>query len=420
MKISVIIPVLNKWELSRACLESLREHTPDAVAELEVLLVDNASTDATPTEAPKLGAALFGAGFVYLPQPVNRNFSASCNIGARAASGELLFFLNNDTLLTSGWLPPLLQALSLGSAAALGPLLLYPSFAGRKDRVQHLGVVFTPQMHPQHFYEGFPAHHPLSSKSRDLQVITGAALLIKRSLFLDLGAFDEDFINGGEDVEFGLRLRKAGYLSKVEPASIIYHLSSQTPGIRSHAEHNAKVLKEKALSLIMPDMARMGMADGYTFELGSRLHGHFELPARRLELLNGLYERESGEAALLDLLDQEPLWHKGYELLADIQEEDDRLQDAADTLYLSLRFKDNLRLAHRLRELAQKTRHSKYHVFASDIVKWYVPENFSGLRAAAEFMHDFCQRVGMSPEKSAYERWLAKEREYAALYGLSL
>lgn len=102
MKTSIIIPVLNKWELTKACLESLRAHTSAADGEIEVILIDNASKDATPLEAPALGQAFFGAGFVYLPQSVNRNFSASCNIGARAATGDLLFFLNNDTMLTPG------------------------------------------------------------------------------------------------------------------------------------------------------------------------------------------------------------------------------------------------------------------------------------------------------------------------------
>lgn len=411
MNTSVIIPVLNKWDLTRACLESLRARTPAADGEIEVILVDNASSDATPAEAPALGGALFGAGFVYLPQPVNRNFSASCNIGARAATGETLFFLNNDTLLTPGWLPPLLKELGApGGPSLVGPLLLYPELAGRPDRVQHLGIAFDPQLRAKHLYEGFPAGHPLCARHRRFQAITGAALLIGRETFLACGLFDEDFINGGEDVELGLRLGKAGLVSKVAHESVVYHLSGQTPGIHAHAEHNAKMLRAKAAGCIVPDMLRFAQEDGYAFRLGPSLAGYFAPPDGRAA------PDVRSPAAITEFLEREPLWYAGYELLADAREAAGDPWGAADSVFMSLRFREDPVQAARLLALARKTRHSRYAAYAGKILAWYRPQNFAHVLKQAEWMRQFCMGAGRDGEAGLYADWLAKKEEYRKLY----
>lgn len=153
---SAIIPVFNKWELTRACLESLRQNTPGA--DFAVIVVYNASSDATATDCLPLGQALFPGRFRYLRFAANRNFGPACNAGAQAADSPLLFFLNNDTLLEPGWLPPLLRALDLDArTGAVGPLLCYPHDPRLGVRVQHLGIAVGPQLYPSHLYEYFPA-----------------------------------------------------------------------------------------------------------------------------------------------------------------------------------------------------------------------------------------------------------------------
>lgn len=419
MKTSVVIPVLNKWALTRACLESLRAHT---AGEIEVLLVDNASSDATPAEAPALGRGLFGAGFVYLPQPVNRNFAAACNLGARAATGDLLFFLNNDTLLTPGWLPPLQAALAAKAPpACVGPLLLFPDLAGRPDRVQHLGIAFDPQLRARHLYEGFPAGHPLCAKERRFQALTGAALLLRRDLFLARGLFDEDFINGLEDVEFGLRLGRDGLYSQVVRESVVYHLASQTPGVHAQAVRNAKLLLAKAGSLLRPDLADWGAADGYVFRLGPDLAGYFDLPEERSAALDkkAAAGRDAGgrdAAALRELLEAEPLWRRGYALLAAAQEAAGDFGAAADTVFLALRFREHPRPALRLLDLARKIRHSRYAAYAGKILAWYRPENFQPVSAAAGRLREFCLASGQEAAARACTEWLERKEEWQAMY----
>lgn len=423
MKLSVVIPVLNKWELTRACLESLREHTE---GEIEVLLVDNASTDATGAEAPALGRALFGQGFVYLPQERNRNFAPACNIGARAARGEAVFFLNNDTLLSPGWLPPLLAALAQTDAApdapaAVAPLLLYPELGGRKNRVQHLGIVFDPQKHPRHLYEGFPARHPLCAGRHAFQAVTGAALLLRRDLFLGAGLFDESFVNGLEDVELCLRLRRQEHGAKgglrVEHGSTVYHLASQTPGVHARAEHNARLLRQKAGGEITPDWARLAAEDGYVFRLSPALAGYLEPGPERAAAQAAARARiHADEAALLELLEEEPLWYAGYELLADLQEAASRPLEAAATLFFSLRLREDPALATRLLALARAARHSKYAAFAGRILGWYKPENFEHALRSAGFMRKFCLDSKQTEAAEAYALWLEERERHRIFY----
>ena len=104
---SVIIPVYGRWDLTHACLVSLHEHSHGQT--YEVIVVDNASTDATVTELAPLGQSLFGEAFSVIRFTENKNFGPACNAGATKACAPLLFFLNNDTLMTPGWRYPYWQ-----------------------------------------------------------------------------------------------------------------------------------------------------------------------------------------------------------------------------------------------------------------------------------------------------------------------
>ena len=87
---SVIIPVFNKWELTKDCLISLREH--GGGHDFEVIVADNASSDATATDLAPLGASLFGERFTAIRFEENKNFGPACNAGAKAATAPILFF----------------------------------------------------------------------------------------------------------------------------------------------------------------------------------------------------------------------------------------------------------------------------------------------------------------------------------------
>ena len=215
---SIVIPVHNRAALTRQCLDTLLA-SPAATAEVEIVVVDDCSTDST---AQML--ASYGDRVRVVRHELNTGFGVACNDGAAAASGEWLVFLNNDTVPQPGWLDALLAyAASRERLGMVGARLLFPN-----DTVQHAGVVFGRDRHPRHVYAGFPASHPAVNKSRTFQVVTGACALIQRELFEESGRFDPAFVNGYEDVDLCLRLRGLGYEIHYCHESVLYHLESAT------------------------------------------------------------------------------------------------------------------------------------------------------------------------------------------------
>jgi GT2 family glycosyltransferase len=215
---SIVIPVHNRAALTRQCLDVLLA-SPPVRTEVEFVVVDDCSTDSTPE---LLNA--YGDRLRVVRHERNTGFGVSCNDGAAAASGEWLVFLNNDIIPQPGWLDALLAyAAPRERLGIVGAKLLFPD-----DTVQHAGVVFSRGRHPRHVYSGFPASHPAVNKSRQFQVVTGACALIRRELFQASGCFDAAFVNGYEDVDLCLRLRRLGHEIHYCHESVLYHLESAT------------------------------------------------------------------------------------------------------------------------------------------------------------------------------------------------
>ncbi len=308
-QLSVIIPVLNKWELTRNCLQSLAQHTSGH--DMEVIVVDNASTDATPAELTALGSSLFGPRFTAIRNNENINFGPASNLGAKAAASGLLFFLNNDTLATPNWLPPLLAALDEEpKPAAVGPLLLYMD-----DTVQHLGMGFS-LAGLGHLYQCYPAAHPVVKNPRRVQGLTAAALLLPKALFFDFGGFYEEYKNGFEDVDLCLHLSHAGHAMRCVSNSVIYHLESQTPGRKGSEEHNSRILGARCGHLVKPDTHLHAVNDGLKPVLNDTLAVDIHMGDRDSLLL-------IKEAKTRDLLwvyqqmELNPGWAHGAALLRD-------------------------------------------------------------------------------------------------------
>lgn len=349
VSISVIIPVLDQWRLTEACLRSLAETSPDDV---EVIVVDNGSSDETPLHCAQFGSTLFGSRFRYIRLQNNINFGPACNLGAREARGELLFFLNNDTEMNDPWAEKLATDLGRRNLGGTGPLLLYPG-----GSVQHAGIVFTPMLTTRHLFEHFPASHPLLAARRPLQAITGAALLMRASVFRQLGEFYPEFRNGGEDIDLCARIRALGLGLEICPEVRVTHATSQTAGRFDHDRHNADLLCARQRHAFVPDYHRI-MADcGYAVRLTPWLSPYACLEERA----NALRTRASAGAdlhAVLATLTEEPLWQGGYGL-AKTKTEDRQL-----LLRITLnecRFFPSMNAFQELETLAEENRPLKLH-----------------------------------------------------------
>ena len=335
--VSVVIPVHGNFALTRDCLKSLAR---TAGQPLEVIVADNGSTDETARELPALGAALFGDAFRHLRFEENRNFAPACNAGAREARGDFVFFLNNDTLLTQGWLPPLLRRFrSLPRLGAAGPLLTYAD-----GTVQHLGIAIQPRNKVRHLYRGLPAGHPLAKKRRFFQALTAAALLMPRELFLSAGGFDEGFVNGFEAVDLGLRLSAAGLRLTCVPESRVIHLESRTPRRFGHeAEHTLRLYQKWRLDRLV-DLPDLVAADGYALTILPELEPRVTAPAAvSAGLLSRL--RPFDPTLCLELLTREPLWDEGYALLGAWLEKNGQPGGALDLYRRAMRMRDSCSFA---------------------------------------------------------------------------
>jgi len=152
-------------------------------------------------------------------------------------------FLNNDTIVSIGWLQNLLSTFTDPSIGIAGPLLLYPQ---EGMIIQHAGVDIgkvEETIFPFHIYRGRSIEEtPQALVKKEYMAVTGACLMIRKELLDLYGAFDERFVNSYEDVDLCLRMRSKGYKIIYNPASIVVHLESQTPGRNTYDKQNQQLL----------------------------------------------------------------------------------------------------------------------------------------------------------------------------------
>jgi GT2 family glycosyltransferase len=331
--LNIVIPALNLWDTTAACLRSLAENTPGT--DFRATLVDNGSTDQTPAEAPGLGRSLFGERFAFLRNERNLNFGPACNQGAAAVEAEFVLFLNNDTLLTPGWTGPLLEAFSQDpNLGAAGPLLLYPG----SRRVQHAGIAFAPTLAVEHLYEQFPANHPALARRRKLQAATGAALMLRRAVFDACGGFFPGYANGSEDMDLCHQVRGRGLSISCIPESTVLHLASATPGRFARDDANAALLRRRCPDGFAPDLHALAREDGFALRLTPWLSAHLALPAEREDELNRALAGPPAPGRWLETLLAEPLWRGGYTAVGKHLEERCLWAEAVELRFLEASF----------------------------------------------------------------------------------
>lgn len=402
--VSIVIPAWNLWDMTLRCLESLARHTaPD---HLEVIVVDNGSTDATVTDLASAGEALFGPRFIAARLSENQGFARGCNAGARAASGDLLFFLNNDTLATENWLPPLRAAFNAPRTGAAGPLLLTPD----SERVQHCGIVFSPTLELTHLHALFPGDHPLARKPRILQALTGAALMLPAALFHKFGGFHEGYINGFEDLDLCCAVRQAGLLSVSVPDSVIYHLASQTPGRFDHDDPNARLLNSRRPGDFAPDLHRLGAEDGFMPALSPALEMYLTLPPdKEAALTTAFVRRFDADRCRAGLL-AEPLWQGGYALLAAHLESRGQWAEACAARRLLAHFFPLPEHAAALARTAARARDaalaSQAELAVQELLR--LAAQVPALRQKAENLARWSRNADEAALADLYENWLAR------------
>ena len=235
-KVSIIIPVYNQVHYTYACLVSILENTGEF--DYEIIIADDVSTDAT-KEIDK-----FVTGLVIARNESNQGFLKNCNNAAKKARGEYIFFLNNDTTVQKDWLPPLIRLLeSDKSIGMVGSKLIYPD-----GRLQEAGGIIWSDGSGWNYGRCDDPNKPEYNYVRDVDYISGAAIMLSRKLWEDIGGFDERYAPAYcEDSDLAFEVRKRGLRVVYQPLSVVIHFEgvSNGTGLKRYQVENNKKLQEK-------------------------------------------------------------------------------------------------------------------------------------------------------------------------------
>ena len=248
VEVSIIIPVFNQFQYTHACVASLQ--TVDEPVAFEVIIVDDCSTDETASLVPQMD------GLVYLRNETNSGFIMSCNRGVEKARGKYLVFLNNDTIVTKGWLSALLNTFNEGPEAGIvGSKLIYPD-----GRLQEAGCITWRDASAWNWGKFDDPKKPEYNYLREVDYCSAAALMIPKALFQTVGGFDLRYAPAYyEDTDLAFKIRRDGYKVLYQPLSEIIHYEGATggtnlsSGTKKHQEIN-----------------RLTFAENWTTELAAR------------------------------------------------------------------------------------------------------------------------------------------------------
>ena len=225
--LSIIIVNWNTGDLLRECLQSITDAIAKSIDLREVVVVDNASNDGS-----IIGCEALSLQLVMLRNDVNCGFAAACNQGARLATGEFLLFLNPDTRLFEESLRVPLEFLRCRDAATVGicGIRLLNDLgdeARHCARFPRLSHFFCEALGVDRVFPGPLTCHLMKEwdhlSDREVDQVIGAFFLVRHSLYLALGGFDERFFVYFEEVDFALRARRAGWITAYLAGAMAYH-----------------------------------------------------------------------------------------------------------------------------------------------------------------------------------------------------
>ena len=214
-QVSIIIPTCAARGLIKSAIKTLRDHTKDH--SIEIICIDSIPADLTDCKA-----WLRENADIVVETSLAFNWSLYNNLGVAAATGEFLLFLNDDIeVLEPGWLSALLEYAQDPEIGVVGPLLLYPD-----GRVQHAGMFLASSV-GRHAFRFAPADDPgpfgLALATRNVTAVTGACMLMRRSVYDALGGFDEAHSVVNNDLDFCLRAGVSGLRVVFSPYARLTH-----------------------------------------------------------------------------------------------------------------------------------------------------------------------------------------------------
>lgn len=222
--VSIIIPAYNQFEYTYSCLQSILKNS--GKISYEVIVADDCSSDLT-KEIEQLAT-----GITVIHNRDNLRFLLNCNNAARSASGRYILFLNNDTQVQPDWLAPLAELIEKDERIGMvGSKLIYPD-----GRLQEAGGILWGDGHAWNFGHGQNPTQPEFNYVKEVDYISGAAIMIRADLWREIGGFDEYFAPSYcEDSDLAFTVRKHGYKVMYQPLSVVVHFEGMSNGTDIHS-----------------------------------------------------------------------------------------------------------------------------------------------------------------------------------------
>lgn len=233
--VSIVIPVYNQFDYTYACVKSILQNSGDMT--YEIIIADDCSTDVT-TEIDQIIT-----GLKTIHNQENLRFLRNCNNAAKYAGGKYILFLNNDTQVQENWLAPLVELMERDSTIGMtGSKLVYPD-----GRLQEAGGIFWKDASAWNYGNRSDATAPEYNYVKDADYISGAAICIRKTLWKEIGGFDERFAPAYcEDSDLAFEVRKHSYRVVYQPASVVVHFEGVSNGTDTSSGQKAyQVINQK-------------------------------------------------------------------------------------------------------------------------------------------------------------------------------
>ncbi len=257
--ISIIVPVYNEITQTVACLRTISQQFIGV--DYEVILADDASPDPFYTILQKI------PGLKYHRNPENLGFLNNCNENAKHARGDYIVFLNNDTLVNSGWLETLYNTfIDHDNVGIAGSKLVFPD-----GRLQEAGGIIWEDASGWNWGREQNPDHPRYNFVRDVDYISGASLMITKDLWDEIGGFNTELVKAYyEDTDICFKVRSMGKRVVYQPASSVIHIEGLSSGtdVTSGAKKYQAVNKE-IFQRIWADDLKKHLPNAQTPEIAS-------------------------------------------------------------------------------------------------------------------------------------------------------
>lgn len=234
--VSIIIVNWNGGELLRRCIESVVHHPPGAP--WEIILVDNASSDNSLEWVRSANLS----NLLLIENEENFGFGKANNLGFKLSSAPLLFLLNNDAEVQPGAMDRLIATINSGArVGACGPRVINPDGSLQVSVWRNPPTPWAMIVGALRLYRLLPrrlsgelllGHHWDHATRRRVNMLLGAAMLVKREVIEEVGGFDERFHMYAEDFEWCLRVVRGGWEIIFEPEAVVLHHGGQATGKR--------------------------------------------------------------------------------------------------------------------------------------------------------------------------------------------